>query len=519
MAASDLTAPMGDANPTAPSSDDVPQSQVIRNIATNHNRLYLSHLLSTLSSRIFEFGSTLYLAHAFPGTLLPLSVYALCRGLAAVILSPSVGRYIDTSPSRLIVVRQSIVYARVAVVLSCVGFWCFSSGWDLWPWQSYALLAALSMAACVEKLCSVMNLVSVEKDWVVVIAGGDEGLLREMNAAMRRIDLGCKLLGPFLISVVDGYSTTVAVIANLATAVVSLPIEWYAIKWVYDSTPALQHPKVISATFTPSGTECHATATSTTSSWKHSLHQQTTLLHTYFSHRAFRPSLAGALLYFTVLSFSGQMVTFLLAVGFSSLTIACLRTLSVVFEVSATWLAPAAMRRVGAVRAGIWFLSWQGACLAVGVVGFLLLGRDGLGGGRTSGSSIAAALSLVAGTILSRVGLWGFDLSTQLIVQEEVEAQHRGSFSAVEASMQNGFELCSFAATVVWNKPEQFRWPVLASCANVYVAGVLYAWFVRDRRGHLVHFCEGMGMKRGHGLYEDEEEEVVLELLGRETQR
>src|ERR1700761_3276875 len=70
-------------------------------------RLYLSHFLSTWNSRVFEFGATLYLATIFPHTLLPLSVYALVRGLSAIILSPSVGQYIDKA-DRLNCVRVSI---------------------------------------------------------------------------------------------------------------------------------------------------------------------------------------------------------------------------------------------------------------------------------------------------------------------------------------------------------------------------------------------------------------------------
>ena len=37
-------------------------------------RLYVSHTLSTWNSRVFEFGSVLYLASIFPGTLMPLAV-------------------------------------------------------------------------------------------------------------------------------------------------------------------------------------------------------------------------------------------------------------------------------------------------------------------------------------------------------------------------------------------------------------------------------------------------------------
>lgn len=71
------------------------------------NRLYISHFLSTWNSRVFEFGAVLYLASIFPGTLLPMSVYALTRGASAILLSPAIGQYIDVG-NRLHVVRLSI---------------------------------------------------------------------------------------------------------------------------------------------------------------------------------------------------------------------------------------------------------------------------------------------------------------------------------------------------------------------------------------------------------------------------
>lgn len=70
-------------------------------------RLYLSHFLSTWNSRVFEFGAVLFIAKLFPGTLLPVSVYAVVRSTSAIVFSPTVGRYID-STDRLRVVRGSI---------------------------------------------------------------------------------------------------------------------------------------------------------------------------------------------------------------------------------------------------------------------------------------------------------------------------------------------------------------------------------------------------------------------------
>lgn len=58
-------------------------------------RLFLSHFLSTWNSRSFEMGAMLFIAAIFPGTLLPISVYALVRSGAAVMVSPALGSWVD----------------------------------------------------------------------------------------------------------------------------------------------------------------------------------------------------------------------------------------------------------------------------------------------------------------------------------------------------------------------------------------------------------------------------------------
>lgn len=128
----------------------------------------------------------------------------------------------------------------------------------------------------------------------------------------------------------------------------------------------------------------------------------------YFYHPAFLPSFAGALLYLTVLSFAGQMVTYLLSAGYSSTQVGIARTFAVVIEILATWLAPWLMGRIGPVRAGLWLVNWQVVCLVAGTMVFWAF---------RSRPNISAS-GLVVGTIFSRVGLRGFDLCTQIIIQE-----------------------------------------------------------------------------------------------------
>ena len=140
-------------------------------------RLYTSHFLSTWNSRLFEFAAVLFLADIFPDTLLPMSVYALTRSGAAILLAQTVGSYIDKG-NRLAVVRASIVAQRVAVAGSCGLFWLMRGGHGGRERAGQGgVFGGLVMLACVEKLGAVANLVAVERDWVCTLGswGWDRG--------------------------------------------------------------------------------------------------------------------------------------------------------------------------------------------------------------------------------------------------------------------------------------------------------------------------------------------------------
>ncbi|KAF6788467.1 iron-regulated transporter [Colletotrichum musicola] len=443
-------------------------------------RLYLSHFLSTWNSRVFEFGAVLYLATIFPGTLMPMSIYALTRGLSAILFASAIGQYIDTG-NRLSVVRVSIVLQRVVVAASCVVFYLLKIRLVSGAGIEAGMLALTAALACVEKLASIMNMVSVEKDWVVVVAADDTASLRTMNAQMRRIDLMCKMLGPLFIALIDGISTELAIIVNFAMNVASVVVEYYAIARVYHDVPELQGDKQPTTIAPPRSAGSPQASTPKVSQLWQSLKSMTAKSVTdtrfYVRHRAFLPSFAGCLLYLTVLSFNGQMGTYLLSAGYSATEIASARMLSVAFEVLATWVAPWLMDRIGPVRAGLWLSSSQVSMLAAGTTVFWLF-QD---------RPLISATGLVGGTILSRIGLRGFDLCTQLIVQEDVEAESRGAFSSVEAAWQNAFELLSYVSTIVFFRPDQFKWPSLISVVAVGSASAAYTLFVYFRRGHLFH--------------------------------
>lgn len=188
--------------------------------------LFCSHLLSTWNSRVFEFGAVLFLADIFPDTLRPVSVYTLIRAISAICFSPVVGGYIDRR-NRLSLVRESIIGQRISVILSCLLFAVMA----MVEYESLkiGLLSVLCILACVEKVYSVMNLIAVERDWVIVIADDIKLDLQSLNSQIRRIDLASKLLGPLAIALLDGISTRDAIYATMGLSICSVTLEYYTV--------------------------------------------------------------------------------------------------------------------------------------------------------------------------------------------------------------------------------------------------------------------------------------------------
>ena len=61
---------------------------------------------------------------------------------------------------------MNVVVQRAAVIASCLGLWALATKPSVTRGLESMMLATLVLLACVEKLCSVMNLVAVERDWV-----------------------------------------------------------------------------------------------------------------------------------------------------------------------------------------------------------------------------------------------------------------------------------------------------------------------------------------------------------------
>ncbi|KAF2471103.1 uncharacterized protein BDR25DRAFT_303629 [Lindgomyces ingoldianus] len=430
------------------------------------------------------FGFRTNISYLVPGTLFYASCYSLFRSAAAVVFSTWIGGLVDRT-QRLTTVRHSIAWQRIPVAMSCLLLVLLQSSQS--KLLTLTCFAASVGLAGIEKLAFVANTVSIERDWLIFISDSLNLERQDLNSRMRRIDLTCKLFAPLSISLVDGYSTRVAIWVVFGQNAISVIFEYFAIAQVFSAVPGLGEGKEVgkgnvveySDTESSMGLGEEQASVPATGHYRcydyvlDSLHPW----KEYVLNPAFLASFSLSLLYLTVLSFASQMTTYLLTLGFTSIDISIMRLVAVVLELSATCAAPALMRKIGATRSGLWFVNEQfiSVILAVGLFSCV-----------NSQTKLAGAV-LAVGVALSRIGLWGFDLSVQYLVQEDAPEASRGSFSAIEVALQNVFELASFTLTMIFHRPEEFKIPILVSTGAVSVSAACFAGFVRQKRGHLLH--------------------------------
>jgi solute carrier family 40 (iron-regulated transporter), member 1 len=395
------------------------------------------------------------------------SIYGLCRSLAAAVLGPAVGAYIDSQDS-LRAMNLCIVYQRLSVALSCVLIVSlrrlpepeFALGDGLIPLLCFAAVAFLGG---VEKLAAMSNLILLERDWLVVVAETHGIRRQDFNASLRRVDLLSKLLVPSVVGLIDASSPQLALAVVVVWNVASVVVESRTASQIYRAVPELTRKREFD----------HLTEMQPLSEETETQQDGTSILTTklplslapWEEYRNSPVFLASFILWWTVLYVGGPMIAYLLSIGFTLLQVTYFRIVSVVAELggTCTWLAPITMDRYGPPRAGLYFLQWQVACLAI-FAGPVLTHNI---------TTMYAGIALALGTTCKRLGLWVLDLNIQFMIQEVSCAPYlhsitrrakcylhvthhtsRSRFSATGAARQQVFDMMSSLTTTIYSRPK-----------------------------------------------------------------
>lgn len=275
---------------------------------------------------------------------------------AMILFSGSVGRWVEHSPSRLRTLLSTIICNRSSVIFGSFFWILILSQEDLVGDEAIFVLprntaikgmgfTVAVMLGIIERLSSSGNLISMERDWVVTVAApaGRPYDLTHLNAAMRRIDLVCKLVSPILISAVISAlgSVRLGVVFTGLTSLLSIPIEVFSAKRVWNSSPLLQAPRAVAPPRPMSAMQ------TTSRSWLARTRRYFHGFEMYFSTSVWIPSVALALLHFNMLTWRATFITYLINVGYSLNIITAARAIGSVFEISSTVITPRGIDYMG----------------------------------------------------------------------------------------------------------------------------------------------------------------------------
>ncbi|XP_076326807.1 ferroportin-like isoform X2 [Tachypleus tridentatus] len=501
--------------------------------------MYCSHALSAWGDRMWTFAVGLYLIQLYPSSLRVTAIFGLAASLSVIILGSSIGNWVDHNP-RLKSARNSLIVQNSMIIFCAVGLCLIllfpdfvKSTWQGWldvMAQIYVILTAV-----LAQVASVANTICVEKDWVPVIAAGDNQLLTEMNAMMRRIDLIAKLLAPLLVGQIMTLSSIIAAIFLAGWNLIGVFFEYWLLWRVYKSVPqlAVKAPVEVPAT---NSVEHHQPSGCCSSVRKHFL-ELFGGWKIYFSHEVCPAGLGLAFLFMTVLGFDSITIGYCYTQGVSEAVMGGMTGLAGFTGVIGTIAYPAMRKRVGLERTGLLGLFSQICCASLCVVSIWLPGSPfdplftknattvtenvtKLYEIETSTSYLNSTLVdesstqddftthtqsldissisknyvytsvivFLAGMIAARTGLWLLDMTVNQFLQELVEEKERGVVSGVQYSLNMTMDLAKFLLVIAIPWTETFGILIILSFAFTCGAWVSYAIFSNRRRGHLLPY-------------------------------
>jgi iron-regulated transporter 1 len=443
---------------------DVEQEKITENKSAPSTKVYnkassirisVSHFLTKWGDQMFDFVVPLVMIYIYPDNLQPPAIYALVNQFVCVVFGQSLGNWIDMTP-RLKVIRVGIFVQNGAVLVTSVLIYLLvllrdgiATNGILDTWSSASVFAAILLTSSVGSLGSMTMNIAVERDWVPVITPVQGGHLTQLNAWMKRIDLSCEVVAPVVVGFLIKWTGVVLSFVVVAVwNVLSYFPEYFLLTAVYRSHPELaSEERAVKAKEEFGGNPI----TNIVKGWSLFLKQTVALV-----------VVATTFLWLTVLSpHDPIMAAFLKASDVQEEYIGAFRGAGALFGVLATFLFPVLMRRIGLLSACRVFIVWEGVMLIVAMAMFYL-------------NNFVGRILFMTFIILSRVGLYGYDMGEVQIMQTGVPEDIRGTINSIESSFTKLAAMFVFLAAIIASEPQQFVYLMYASAACINIGSILF---------------------------------------------
>ncbi|NWZ57823.1 S40A1 protein, partial [Haliaeetus albicilla] len=206
--------------------------------------LFIYSLLLLKGDRMWHFAVSVFLVELYGNSLLLTAVYGLVVAGSVLLLGAIIGDWVDKN-SRLKVAQTSLVVQNASVILCGIILmiiFLFKTqlltlyhGWLLT--MCYILVITIANIA---NLASTATAITIQRDWIVVVAGEDRSKLADMNATIRRIDQLTNILAPMAVGQIMTFGSPMIGCGFISGwNLMSMCVEYLLLWKVYQKTPTL----------------------------------------------------------------------------------------------------------------------------------------------------------------------------------------------------------------------------------------------------------------------------------------
>ncbi|KAI5613418.1 solute carrier family 40 member 1 [Silurus asotus] len=206
--------------------------------------IYVGHALSTWGDRMWNFAVAVFLVELYGNSLLLTAVYGLVVAGSVLLLGAIIGDWVDKN-ARLKVAQTSLIVQNSSVILCGILLMLvfqfkeqlthMYNGWLL----TFCYIMVITIAN-IANLASTAMSITIQRDWVVVVAGDDRSSLADMNATVRIIDQLTNILAPMLVGQIMAFGSHFMGCGFISGwNLCSMCLEYFLLWKVYQKTPAL----------------------------------------------------------------------------------------------------------------------------------------------------------------------------------------------------------------------------------------------------------------------------------------
>lgn len=472
--------------------------------------LYACYFCACFVERTWRFGLPLVLAF-IPGGFQAIAILGFVAPLACTLAGPAVGRLLD-SVYRPLGLGAMLAVQDLCILLSCGALAVAArTGAPLASTPLFPLMVGLAM---LEKLSSISSELAIERDWVTQLAGKQNVVaLARSNAYLRRTDLLCELIGAVIFGWIYSKGGLPASMAfTAAMSALAAPLQLFFIRRIAALAPSAMlhgrsepgagwarlptwrallenarlrkvHAAEAAARRAPLLQRARVQLAHSLDGWR-----------SYFRQPILPSSLTFVLLFFNVVLSPGGLITaFLTLWGMDSNAMAIFRGGCATCGFLGTLVGKRLIQTLGLLRAGAAALTIQATLLAGATAlyssflsgpaelgpsgGLLALGAAAGPGWPTVGGVALPVVAFAALVVMSRIGVWSYDMVNSQLFQQTVAPREIASASSAEMALCSFSELLMLGIAALSADPASFPLLVYASFGAVLAANVLFrAW-------------------------------------------